>query len=209
MDKKLFIYGAGGAGKSVCQMAIDFYQHYTLTGFLDDDKTLSNKFYFGFPIKFKYLLNEKDYVSIAIGSANIRSKVFINLKNAGFNRFLSIIHPNAVINKRVKFGIGVVIYAGVLFDPDVEVSDNVLINKGVSVGHDVKIGTNTVLSPNCSIGGNVIIGGETFIGMNASIKQGVKIGSNSIIGMGSVVLSDIPSNSVVVGNPARVIKKLN
>jgi len=209
MDKKLFIYGAGGAGKSVCQIAKDYYQNYLLTGFLDDDQNLKGKSYFGLPVKTEYKLKEKDYVSIAIGTANVRFIVFNKLEKAGFNNFLSIIHPNALINEKVKLGRGVVIYPGVLFDPDVDVFDNVLINKGVSIGHDVKIGASTVLSPNCSIGGNVIIGEQTFIGMTAAIIQGVKIGNNCIIGMGSVVLRDIPCNSVVVGNPAKVIRTVS
>ncbi len=46
------------------------------------------------------------------------------------------------------------------------------------------------------------------MGANVVIIGGVNVGENSIIGAGSVVVKDIPSNSVVVGNPARVIRKL-
>lgn len=50
------------------------------------------------------------------------------------------------------------------------------------------------------------IGDNVFIGLNAIILPGVTIGSNVIIGAGSVVAKDIPSNSVVGGIPAKVIK---
>ena len=46
---------------------------------------------------------------------------------------------------------------------------------------------------------------NVFIGCNTTILGNVRIGSNVIIGAGSVVTKDIPSNSVVVGNPAKVI----
>lgn len=50
------------------------------------------------------------------------------------------------------------------------------------------------------------IGERCFIGANAIIMCGVKIGDEVIVGSGSIVTKDVPSNSVVVGNPARVIK---
>lgn len=54
----------------------------------------------------------------------------------------------------------------------------------------------------------VIIGDNAFIGNNTIILKGVKIGDNVVIGAGSVVVRDIPSDSLAVGNPAKVIKKL-
>ena len=54
-----------------------------------------------------------------------------------------------------------------------------------------------------------VIGKGAKIGANATILPGVKIGANALGGAGSVVVKDVPANSVVVGNPARVIKELN
>ena len=50
---------------------------------------------------------------------------------------------------------------------------------------------------------------NAWIGANATILPGITIGKNSIVGAGSVVTHDVPGNSVAVGNPARVIKKLD
>lgn len=55
----------------------------------------------------------------------------------------------------------------------------------------------------------VVIGSDVFIGINTIIMPGVTIGSNVVIGAGSVVTKDIPSNSVAVGNPAKVISDFN
>ena len=55
--------------------------------------------------------------------------------------------------------------------------------------------------------GDVIINDECWIGINSSILSGVTIGKHSIIGANSVVTRDIPSYSIAVGNPARVIKR--
>lgn len=51
----------------------------------------------------------------------------------------------------------------------------------------------------------VRIGNNVFIGQNSFIKPGTVIGDNCIIGSGSVVGGTIPENSVVIGNPAKVI----
>jgi maltose O-acetyltransferase len=53
--------------------------------------------------------------------------------------------------------------------------------------------------------GVVSIGKDVFIGAGAIILPNVRVGNNVIIGAGSVVTDNIPDNSVVVGNPAKVI----
>jgi len=55
--------------------------------------------------------------------------------------------------------------------------------------------------------GDTIIGNDVWIGENATILPGVKIGDGAIIGAKSVVGSDVKPYSIVVGNPAKVIRK--
>lgn len=56
--------------------------------------------------------------------------------------------------------------------------------------------------------GRIIIGDNVFIGIDAKIMPGVTIGDNVVVGLGSIVTKDIPSNSVVCGVPAKVIKTI-
>ena len=55
----------------------------------------------------------------------------------------------------------------------------------------------------------ISIGDDCWIGGNSVICPGVTIGKGCVIGAGSVVTKDIPDNSLAVGNPAKVIRKLN
>ena len=57
-----------------------------------------------------------------------------------------------------------------------------------------------------SIRTHTYIGKKCFIGVNAIIMAGVTIGDEVIVGSGALVTKDIPSNSIVAGNPARVLK---
>ena len=55
--------------------------------------------------------------------------------------------------------------------------------------------------------GDIIIEDDVWIGSNVVILSGVQIGRGSVIGAGSIVTKSVPSYSIVVGNPARVLKK--
>lgn len=54
---------------------------------------------------------------------------------------------------------------------------------------------------------DTIIGKRCFIGANAIIMAGIKVGDEVIVGSGAIVTKDIPSNCIVAGNPARIIKE--
>jgi maltose O-acetyltransferase len=55
----------------------------------------------------------------------------------------------------------------------------------------------------------ITIGDDCWIGGNSVICPGITIGNGCVIGAGSIVTKDIPDHSLAVGNPAKVIRKLN
>ena len=59
--------------------------------------------------------------------------------------------------------------------------------------------------PNVNTNGNVIIGHDVWIGKGSTIMSGVRVGNGAVIGANSHVVTDVPSYSVVVGNPAKVV----
>ena len=81
----------------------------------------------------------------------------------------------------------------------ITIGDHVTLAGGVTIlAHDASTKMHlgyTRIAP-------VNIGNRVFIGQNALILPGVRIGDDVIIGAGSVVTKDVPSNCVVVGNPA-------
>ena len=110
----------------------------------------------------------------------------------------------------------------VLFSADIPYK--LKIGKGTKMPHDA-LGSlfhpDVIIGNNCVILHGVIIGGRSgskklpiikdnvWIGAHSIILGPITIGKNSIIGAGSVVVKDVAANSVVAGNPARVIRMIN
>jgi len=107
----------------------------------------------------------------------------------------------------------------------IEIHPGAQIGKGFFIdhGHGVIIGETTIIGDNVTLYQGVTLGGtgkehgkrHPTIGNNVMISAGAKvlgsftIGDNSKIGAGSVVLSEVPPNSTVVGVPGRVVKRNN
>ncbi len=142
----------------------------------------------------KYSTKLKMYL---ISNADKRTKLLIKkniFKSVGDNFFFQ---PRLIPDepKLISFGNNVAVASGVTF-----------------VTHDVidktlnKMDYNFNFNYNCS---PIEVGNNVFIGCNVTILPNVKIGDNVIIAAGSIVTKDIPSNSVVGGNPAKKISTFN
>ena len=97
-----------------------------------------------------------------------------------------------------------IIQAGVIITVNVFFGDRVHININSTIGHDCKIGDFVTIGPGSNIRGRNIVKNEIYIGSSVVTKEKIAIGNNSIIGVGTVVITDIPEESIFVGVPGKV-----
>ena len=90
---------------------------------------------------------------------------------------------------------------------NIEIGNDFFANHNTVIldGAKVKFGDHVFIAPNC---GFYTAGHNVWIGAGVQVMPGVTIGNNVVIGGGSVVVKDIPSDSVAVGNPCKVIRAI-
>lgn len=92
----------------------------------------------------------------------------------------------------------------------IEIGDHVAIAAGTDfITHDGAVWCFRKELQNADIFGKIKIGNNVFIGNNSTILPNTVIGNNCIVGAGSVVRGKFPENSVIIGNPAKVVLKMN
>jgi acetyltransferase-like isoleucine patch superfamily enzyme len=140
---------------------------------------------------------------------NVRLSKFINLYGCVVGDETKIgafveIQKNATIGKCCKISSHTFICEGVVIE------DNVFIGHGVTFTNDTYPRATT---PNGNLQSEAdwkvertVIKKGASIGSGATILSDTSIGENAIVGAGSVVTRDVPANSIVVGNPAKVLR---
>jgi sugar O-acyltransferase (sialic acid O-acetyltransferase NeuD family) len=211
-DSGVLILGAGGTGVDVADWLSEkatLAGSLRCIGFLDDDANKWGAEIHELRVLGPLALVEKYPGAMlvnAIGSPSnfaLRPQL-LPLVPAG--RFVTLIHRHTQVSRRAHVGHGVLIYPSVVVSPDVHIGAHVTILPHVVVNHDVVIGDYSIIASSVSLSGGVRVGSRCYIGAGSHLIQGAAVGDGSLVGMGSVVIRDVPADTIVVGNPAKVLK---
>jgi sugar O-acyltransferase (sialic acid O-acetyltransferase NeuD family) len=204
----LCIYGSGGTGREIADLAFRLNK-WEIIVFIDDnvkERLIDQvEVYFFDEVLEKYDSKEIEFI-VTPGEPSSRQVLYEKLREKALT-CTTIVYPEFVLSRFSSINLGTIIHMGAILTCNVHVGYGCLINTHVVIGHDVTIGDYCVLSPNVTVGGNVQICNNCYIGSGAIIKNGITIGENSIIGMGAVVLKDVEPYSVMVGNPAKLLRR--
>lgn len=215
MREKIVILGAGGHARVVADCVDE--SKYEIVGFLDKDEEHIGESLDGIEIigsdKNPQFWLKRGITGCVngighIGSFTVRNKVYKKFKEYGYH-MVTAIHKKSIISKHAVIEEGVVIMPGAIVNTGAHIMENTIINSNAVIEHDVLVREGAHVAPGTTISGGVRIGKNVLVGTGSSIIQSMTIGDNTIIGAGTVVNKNIPEQVVAVGNPVRVIRKVN
>ena len=208
----VIVLGAGGHAKVLIDTLLALSVE--LIGIVDSASVPEQRSVLGIPVigNDETVLNYPiDKVRLVNGLGSVtstfdRKRLFVHFKSKGYC-FAGIIHPSAVIARKVNLAEGVQVMAGAVIQPGCVLGENTIVNTGASVDHDCLIGTHIHLAPGVTLCGGVEVGSGTHISTGATVIQGIRIGEGSLIAAGALVTEDVPDNVTVMGIPAKVVEK--
>jgi sugar O-acyltransferase (sialic acid O-acetyltransferase NeuD family) len=133
-------------------------------------------------------------------------KNIIKSLNIERSRFAKIIHPSVTISPDAKIGYNTLFMANVVISCGVEIGNHCFSLPNTVFSHDAIIGNYCTFGSNITVSGYVNIKSNCYVGSGSRLKNHITIEENVLIGLGSNVISNIPQNWIIAGNPARRLK---
>jgi len=197
MSNLLIIIGFGGHAKVAANIAklCGYQPHH-----LDDDEKHKEYVLGTTEMIGKFYASDTCYFC-AIGDNKIRRKI-MEENNV---KWINLIHPSAQVSEfRAQMGVGNMICAGSVIEPETFIGNGNIFNTNSSVNHDCVINDFNHIGPGTNICGGVVMGDENLFGVGSSVIPNVIIGSRNLFGAGSVIVHDMYTNDgKFLGVPAR------
>jgi sugar O-acyltransferase (sialic acid O-acetyltransferase NeuD family) len=210
MSKTLGILGAGHLGIQIAHLAISD-NHFEKIVFFDDyskAQKIADYEIIGSSNEVipKFKEEKFDQLIIAIGYKHLKKREYFYTMFRESVPFATLIHSSNFIDPTAIIAEGCVLYPFSCIDQRVQIKPNTIVNLNCTIAHDTTIGSHCFLSPSVAIAGFCAIGDQNFIGINTTIIDSIETCKSVVTGGGSVVVKNIISSGIYVGNPAKKIK---
>jgi sugar O-acyltransferase (sialic acid O-acetyltransferase NeuD family) len=138
---------------------------------------------------------------------SLRREASADARRRGFTRAATLVDPAASVASTAKLGSGCYVAPGAVIGAGAELGEGCLINRMASVAHHVMLGDYASTGPAAVMSGESRIGAGAFVGAGGVVAPRVSVGEGAVVGAGAVVIRDVAAGDVVVGNPARVLRR--
>ncbi len=201
--KKVIVIGAGYGAMQVIDILLN-QNDVRVVGCLDDDTALHGVDIFGAPViggtgKLEELFRSGfcDHAIIAIStSIPARRKFHAICADLGLP-MANAIDPTVRINRGVVIGAGNIICSGCHIGVAARIGDNNFISAHNSIDHHNVWGSHITTGPAVATSGAVTVGDGVKFGTGVFIQPNLTIGSDTTIASGAIIISDVPTNSIV------------
>lgn len=148
---------------------------------------------------------EKPAVALCVGHGMTRQRVFERLSELGVSedRYVTLVHPAAVVPQATQIGAGTIILAGAVITAPIDIGAFVVVMPHVTMTHDDVVEDYVTLAAGVRLAGSVRVGAGAYLGMNSSVRENCTVGARSTLGMGSALVRDLPEGQTWIGVPAR------
>lgn len=211
----MLIIGAKGFAKEILEILYQLNQIDNLVFYDDVNMDYQKRLFNQFDVLHKideassYFKNTDNKFTIGIGNPFLRKKLSNKFIDIG-GVLTSTISPSAFIGTYdVEIGEGTNILSGATFSNSVRIGKGCIVYYNTIITHDCIIGDYVEISPSVNLLGRCKIGDYSKIGANSTILPDINVGENVIVGAGAVVTKDVADNTMIVGIPAKEVKKLN
>jgi len=215
--RDLVIIGTSGTSIDLLDTALAAHAagrpEYRPVAFVDDNPSLVGTVLHGLPVRGP-LENAREFSGCwfinGIGSTRNfwrRAQIIARL-GVTLDRFATLVHPSASVSAMASLGFGTAVFQNATVTANARIGNHVVILPNSVVSHDCQVGDYTCIAGGVCLSGGVVVEESSYLGSNCTVNNSVRIGRGSLIGMGAIVLSDIPENAVYVGNPARLLRRV-
>ena len=122
------------------------------------------------------------------------------------DRLATLVDPSCFVSRTANIGAGCVLYPNSFVGLSAVLGGRVFVLSGSVINHDGALEDRVVLCSGVILAGSVHVEADSYLGQGCMIRQTLRVGRGSLIGMGSVVVTDVPPNAVMAGNPARKLR---
>jgi sugar O-acyltransferase (sialic acid O-acetyltransferase NeuD family) len=198
----LFVVGAGGLGRETLDAALAAGAD--VDGFLDD--ALAGTTVRGLRVLPPVSAPSGAAYVVGIAAPDARSRLSALLDGAGLSA-TTVVHPRSVVGPETTMGEGCVVLAQAHVSSSIRIGRHSHVHYNATVGHDAVIGDYVTVYPGANVSGAVRLGDGVTVGSNAVVLQGRTVEAGAFVGAGAVVTHDVAPGCVVVGNPARELRR--